>query len=171
LHSRLDRLEARNRLLAVALLVILGLCALAFGCAASSPVQDVVRAKAFEVVDANGKLTAKLGTLPDGSAGLVLHDASGERRALLSTDTDSAPGLYLYDASGNRRALLTTRSDGSPGLYLWDDIGNVRTVLGTFADGSSGLALCEASGIIRAMLCTTELVLWDASGREMFSAP
>jgi len=150
LQSRLDRLETRNRLLAVALLALVGLTGLLLilSAAGSPAVPDVVRAKSFEVIG-----------------------ASGERRALLSTDADGAPGLYLYDASGNRRALLTTRSDGSPGLYLWDDIGNVRTVLGTFADGSSGLALCDASGIIRAMLCTTELVLWDASGREMFSAP
>jgi len=58
MQSRLDRLEAKNRLLAVALLGLLGLCALAFGCAAaSSPVQEVVRAKAFVVVDASGRVS------------------------------------------------------------------------------------------------------------------
>jgi len=59
LHSRLDRLEAKNRLLAVALLGLLGLCALflILSAAAPAPVQDVVRAKAFQVVDASGRVS------------------------------------------------------------------------------------------------------------------
>ena len=127
LQSRLDRLEARNRLLACALLTLAGLISLFLILSAVAPtaVSDVVRARSFEVVDASGEVRAKLGIHPDGSPTLRLCDTSGEIRAELCTRADGATWLSLLDANAQTRAALGTDADGSPGLWLHDASGNV----------------------------------------------
>jgi hypothetical protein len=86
-------------------------------------VQEVVRAKRFEVVDDQGRSRALLSVLPDGSPGLTLYDGAGKQRAGLGLLPDGTPRLALHDAAGKQRAGLTVLPDGSPGLALFDAAG------------------------------------------------
>ncbi len=94
LQKRLDRLEAKNRLLSWALLGLLVIGALTFilSAAAPSDVQDVVRAKSFEVIDVDGGKRAGISTLSDGSTGLSFYDASGNERIALGVLSDGRRG-------------------------------------------------------------------------------
>ncbi len=107
---------------------------------------EVVKAKAFEVVDASGKTRAALTLAPNGSAGLGLDDASGNQRAMLILNPDGSPMLSLADASGKVRVGLGLKADGSLALVLADASGKVRAGLGLSTDGSPGLDLLDASG-------------------------
>lgn len=47
---------------------------------------DTVRAVAFEVVDEEGRVRARVGTAPDGGVSLDLADADGLVRATLTVE-------------------------------------------------------------------------------------
>jgi hypothetical protein len=92
---------------------------------AGGAVQEVVRAKRFEVVDDQGKRRAALGLTADGSPAFWLYDATGKTRVELHVLPDGSTDLLLYDAAGERRAWLGLTPDGSPYLWLRDTAGKV----------------------------------------------
>lgn len=111
LEARVARLEGRNRLLTVALLLVLG------GAVAWRPqTRDVVRAQRVEVVDAQGRVRA---TLEAREAGPVLHllDASGVARASLADDVEGT-ALYLRDGEGTTRVGVAQFAHGGGGFAL-----------------------------------------------------
>ena len=67
---------------------------------AGGAVQDVVRAKKFQVVDDQGKKRAALGLSDDGGPALLLYDADGKKRAGLFLASDGSPSLSLYRKGG-----------------------------------------------------------------------
>jgi hypothetical protein len=97
---------------------------------APRPVPAEVRAQAFVLVDASGKLIARLGDTPEGPAlvlrnnrgvdilglgfwhggvGLGLNSGPGTARANLGVSLDGQnAGLEIIDRKGNRTVLLST---------------------------------------------------------------
>ena len=73
--------------------------------AAEPPVEPVVRANHFMLVDENGKERASLVPDDDGSVYLVMFDREGKSRVNLSL-TGAGPSLALYDPSGQARAVV-----------------------------------------------------------------
>ena len=87
---------------AVVLAVVVVLAAVAAAYAAGQatvPVQEVVRAQRFELVDGTGKVRAMLAVASDGRAGLMLADEKGKARAVLTLDSEGSPNLFLSDKS------------------------------------------------------------------------
>jgi hypothetical protein len=156
LQKRLDKLEAKNRLLLWALIALLIISALLrFIPTAPSPeVQQVIKALAFEVVDVNGKKRAVLGIEADGCrTALTLYDANEKSKAKLQTYTgadDFTPidntSLTLSDAYGKDRVVLAEISS-CQGLQLNDTSGELRASLGSLIDGSMELKLYDARGV------------------------
>ena len=91
-------------------------------------VQDVVTAKRFELVDANGKERGSFFLRDDGSPFLVLKDTEGKKRGSFSL-VNGQPSLSLSDADGKHRGLLSLGKDGSPHLSLTDADGNALAAL------------------------------------------
>jgi len=91
---------------AVCLVVIVAAVVYAAGKAKAVPVQEVVRAKRFELVDAEGRVRGAL--------------------ELVGVE----PRLVLYDEKSRQRAKLLLGPDGSPTLVLRDEKGNLRVILG-----------------------------------------
>lgn len=127
LEGNIGRLKASNRLLSWALLGLLAMGAFLFilSAAAQPEVQDVVRAKAFEVVGVDGKNLAKLGQLDNHRSGLVLYDASGKVRTGLYTEGDGNPWLTLYGSNTAPMCVLCIGPDGLPILSLSDVSGSL----------------------------------------------
>ena len=96
---------------------------------AGAPVQDVVKAKRFDLVDDAGKPRASLGVMPGGAQGLLLFDDGGKPRASLGVSPDGSPSLFLFDSATKGRLLLalTPDAEGSPGLWLYDLASTERT--------------------------------------------
>jgi len=120
---------------AVCLVVTAAAIAYAAG-QATAPVQEVVRAQKFELVDEAGKMRAALAMLPSG-AGLGLYDNDGKLRADLLLLSDGGPRLRLLDKEEKPRAGLMLLADGSPALVLYDKDGKARAGLLVSADGSA----------------------------------
>ena len=100
LHTRLDRLEAslRRTRATLTVVVLAALLALAGGALLATASSDTITARAFHLVDGQGKLRALLAVTPDGP-GLALVDEQGELRAGLAV-IRGGEGLNLWNAAG-----------------------------------------------------------------------
>ncbi len=152
-------------------------------------VPPVVRAQAFELVNAEGQTRAVLGTLDDLPL-LGFADASGVQRAALLLDADGSPGLFLRDREAQVRAgfyvegdvpvlELLHATDGNRIEARVDDVGahvtlhdrddTIRAGLSMRESGEPALSLQDASGAIRLSAAvgddgTPTLSLQDAGG-------
>ena len=61
----------------------------------------VVRARAFELVDADGRRVALLGMSEEGTTALAFWDSEDRLRASLGVLPDGQPLCVLHDESGN----------------------------------------------------------------------
>jgi hypothetical protein len=82
--------------------------------------EGVVKAQAFVVEDADGRIRAELGLTKDGPR-LRLLDGNGTPRIGLALP-EIGPGLALLDANGVNRAWVVAHS-GGPILALFDENG------------------------------------------------
>ena len=120
----------------------------AAGPARTAPVQEVVRAKRFEVVDGKGRVRIELSMGADGRLpGLRIRDAEDKPRAALGLALDGLSSLILCDKAGKPRAALSVPPDGSPLLVLADEKGKTRAALSLNSEGCSGLSLWGTSGV------------------------
>ena len=88
---------------------------------AGAEVQDVVKAKRFELVDSSGRNRAVLG-FPETDEteyrpGLFVKDENGVVRSELSVADSICANLFLFDENHTSRVILTTVGD-SPFLGL-----------------------------------------------------
>jgi len=159
----------------VCLVVTVAAVAYAAGQAKAVPVAEVVRARRFELVDAdgkeravlriaaegtpmlvlwdnNGKVSAGLGLGPDGSPNLALVDANGKGSVLLSSSS-----LVLFDGNRRYRVTLGLTSNNAPSLSFWGEKGEARAVLSLNPDSGPSLELYDEKGKSRAALGATDL--------------
>ena len=119
--------------------------------------QDVVRARAFEVVDEDGHLAAKVSSNANGGvlqlfrpgeegeptafafigchwrggAEIVLSDPDGESKARLFLSVDGepkSPSVSAYGTNGTPRFKLGSLTDEQPVITVWDLAGQTRFV-------------------------------------------
>ena len=166
LAERVGRLESENRrfkrqnrrLRAAAILLVA-----AFGAAfwlGQAAVPKVIEAQRFVLRDAHGKELAVLGV----SKGLGYRDYADPRLA------PEGPTLALYDSNGKRRVAVGL-TENEQGIALYGAAGDIRAylspdVLGVFAEAGRG-----GSSLISVFGEKPQLVLRDAEGKELFSAP
>jgi hypothetical protein len=151
----------------VALCVVVTVAAVAYaaGKAKAVPVAEVVRARRFEVVDAAGKVRAKLETTPEGESELWLGCAGPyqsihlvllpDNLPLVSLSgpegtggimldlTEESPRVTLWHKDGKASASLAVSSNGCPALTLTDSSAKPRAQLGLSADGSPAVQLFD----------------------------
>ncbi|HSD10625.1 MAG TPA: hypothetical protein VLF14_06560, partial [Candidatus Binatia bacterium] len=94
LEARLRTLEARNRWLGWAVVVLLVGAAIQVtaGHASSTSTPRVIEAEQFVVRDSSGRHLALLAADANGNAGLAFNDASGKTRAALGLKSDGISG-------------------------------------------------------------------------------
>ncbi len=133
-------------ILVVALCVVVTVAAVAYAAGkATGEVPEVIRAKRFELVDADGRVRAALG-LGRGQPVLAFADTGGKARVLLALSDDGTPGLGLADGDGEVRAVLRVRGDGSPSLELREEHEQTRATLEVSGDGDAMLRLFDKDG-------------------------
>lgn len=107
-------------------------------------VHEVIAAKRFVLLDADGKIRAQLGVLADGGAGLAVYDSDRSPRACLTVGGDGRVSFDLYD-----KADRPPEAVGVGGELRFADQGmKVRARLDLDADGSVALILLGADGKI-----------------------
>lgn len=93
---------------------------------AQPAVSPVLRARAIEMVDENGKVRAQLNVEPTGEAAFRLRDAKGTIRAKFSGGEDGA-GLSLMDDRTEATVQIRANKDGG-GITLFSRDGQKREV-------------------------------------------
>lgn len=131
------RLQQQNRLLLVCAVVLAVFLLLG---AARSP--TIVRANAFELTDASGRVRAEL-AIRDGAAGLFVMDDGGGERVRLWHGAD-ATGLYIVDDTGTTRIGVAQFAHGGGGVALHGPGSAGAAVLYLKGDGS--LRFFDADG-------------------------
>jgi len=113
---------------------------------AQNGVAEVIKAKAFQVVDDDGNLRATLGLDSEGTSHLEFYDAQGGLHAFLILHPSGYVGFGLHDAQGEQRLGFGVNRDGSPQLILYNTRGEPSAVLIAPSDGSAYMALSDAKG-------------------------
>jgi hypothetical protein len=157
--------RAKWAILVAAVCLVVTVAAVAYAAGqAKTATPKVVRAQKFEVVDAQGRVRATLGLLPDGSPSLELTDEQGKTRAQLSLYSDGSPYLGLQDAKLKTRAELSLDSGGRPSLALSDEQGKTRATMGTTSPETTHTGATEQNAEF-------SLVLFDKQGKVLWQAP
>jgi len=146
------------------------------GDASPGPVQDNVRARRFELVDARGNVRAVLGTQSDnGAPGFLVSDSAGRPRIALHVSPEDAPAFDLLDASGAPRVHVALDAEGAPLVTLFGPPERPsQALLGVGSDGSAHLRLVQPDGRTRLFFSlqpdgTPYLALMDTEGRPKLS--
>jgi len=149
------------------------------------PVQEVVRARRFEVVGAKGNAVAVLDEGGLGNGALILTGKNSAAAlspgGVMLTDgvSDSmcfiAPSMVKLQKGRQYRASLETAKDGSPSLTLQDEKGVERVSLSLSPDGGAVLVLFDEKRKGGALLSVdndgSSLGLYDKESHPIWVAP
>lgn len=146
LVDRVRRLERWNMSLGAGLVACAGLVLVGAGGSNMEPEADLIRARAIEIVDAQGRVRTRLGHDEDNSHGLFLVDDQGRTRAALIHD-DSQTALFLLDEAGSPRVGTAHFAHGGSGYALHGAEGKGATVL-YMKDGLGSLTFYGEDGAV-----------------------
>jgi hypothetical protein len=110
---------------------------------------DEVRARAFVLVDRDGKPRMDLRVARNDSTHLVLLDREGLPRMSLNILTQGGADIVIRDQQSLPRVALSVVPDGRPGLSMYDAEGTARVSLGLLPDGQTRLVLYDQGGRLR----------------------
>jgi hypothetical protein len=136
--------------IAVVLLAVVGL----MGAIGRQDVEglDEIRARAFVLVDKEGRPRMDLRVARNDSTHLVLMDREGLPRLSLNILSQGGTDVVLRDQQGQPRAALSVVPDGRPGLSLYDSTGTTRASLGIFPEDKAMLVLYDMRGQVRGFM-------------------
>jgi len=158
IEERLEKIEKKVKRNNLILLAVVLLAVLAMTVGANSH-KKVIEASAFNLIDENGKIRARLCMLKEGPV-LRLYDEYENPRAAMGVAKEG-PVLSLADEKGEVRAGLNASKRG-PALGLYDENGKIRAILGrnkvTTPDGKV-ISYPESSLL---MFDPNERVIWVA---------
>jgi hypothetical protein len=110
---------------------------------------EELRARAFVLLDRDGKPRMDLRVAGNDSTHLVLLDREGQPQLSLNILPQGGADLVIRDRQGQPRAALSVVADGRPGLSFYDAPGPTRVSLGVFPDGQTRLVLNDQGGHLR----------------------
>ena len=147
-EKRIGHLETKCKRLTLALsgMMVMAM-AMLFIAAKPNADEDTIQARKLEIVDENGKVRIRLGTA-DAGYGLVVYDAQGQFRATL---TDAPLGAVSQLKKDGGSIKLMAMKNGC-GITMRDRDGKPRAIILQQKEGS-------------------KIILKDAEGKDLFSAP
>ena len=147
-EQRIGHLETKCKRLTLAFsgMMVMAM-AMLFIAAKPNADEDTIQARKLEIVDENGKVRIRLGTA-DAGYGLVVYDAQGQFRATL---TDAPLGAVSQLKKDGGSIKLMAMKNGC-GITMRDRDGKPRAIILQQKEGS-------------------KIILKDAEGKDLFSAP
>ena len=147
-EQRIGHLETKCKRLTLALSGMMVMAvAMLFIAAKPNADEDTIQARKLEIVDENGKVRIRLVTA-DAGYGLVVYDAQGQFRATL---TDAPLGAVSQLKKDGGSIKLMAMKNGC-GITMRDRDGKPRAIILQQKEGS-------------------KIILKDAEGKDLFSAP
>lgn len=135
------------------------------------PVEEVVRAERFELVDKTGQLRGGMITSEDGTASIALSDRNGRPMIIAGVEKDGRNATFsISDDSGRERIVLKMSEDGIPLAILRGNDGKNRLRVSLSGTGSPQILLGDKEEKERLILVVDEedkpaLILLDKDGK------
>jgi hypothetical protein len=137
----------------------------------SEEVNDVIRAKRFELVNDEGQVRAVLAARPEGNVGLWFVGASSTTiRASLGISSDDVALLNLFDEQQRLRANVVVDASGAHSIMsLRDEVGRAIVQLSHTKDHGAGVIVSNQWGHRRVAVQVNEgghpsLLFFDEDG-------
>ena len=152
LERQSERLNARDRVFGVGLLVALVLSAIAIFnpqllTANGGEVElRAVSAERFLLRDPDGVIRGRWGVDEEGNSRFTVLDRQGRTRLSLSVLSGGSPGMSFSNANGQTRAALALLPDESTSLVFADAAGIPRTILGLSRADAAHILFADAGG-------------------------
>ncbi len=130
--------------------------------------QKVIEAQEFRLVDASGKLRARLAVddlIGSRTTGLEMFGENGEKNVILRTGDYGMASLALANEGGATAELTVNRRDSR--LQLSRSIRNPQLRLGLSQKGLPSLTLFDQNNNLRSILGSTELIVDGAASTEL----
>ena len=108
-------------------------------------VQEVVRAKRFELVDDDGAVRGRM-EMNGGEPTLSLLNSDGLVAWSVEVSSSGMPRLYFNDENDNLRLIANLEHDGCPALEMLGEDENVRLSVGEDIDGVLRLVMNDQNG-------------------------
>ena len=165
LIQRIEQLERRVRILAVAFVVVLaGLAAVSLR--AQPGVSENLRVRQITVVDQKGVERVRIGApLPDPRkegrrvprqgvvSGILIHDADGDERGGYVVSDTGGGAMLTLDAKGGQQTIFVANREGGANLSVWsganrnDNYVSIRAVPRPMIEiVEGGKRICAAGG-------------------------
>ena len=109
---------------------------------------QLVTAREFQLLAADGTVRAQLGANEGGDARLVFRNGEGKRQLTAGMDDEGRPLVMLHDGQGTHRAQLGVNDEGVPLVILFDGNGVNRVQMSIYEDGPGAL-FSDAEGETR----------------------
>ena len=156
IEERIERLERTNRRyrLMFTLLGVVAICAVGISATQDDGIPDVIQAKAFEVVDDEGKRLAKLYD-NQGNGILETFNDKGRQIVMLGVSVNRAGFVSIFNDKGKQLVRLGTR-EGYGGIITYNGKGNTIVELGSVLDGKSTITVSDDKGKRMIMLASDE---------------
>ncbi len=176
-EERLDQLERQNRSLRRAMtgMTILILSLAILGASSPGNVPDVVEARAFHVVDGEGKVFAKL----EGSTGeetgvvgsLVTLNKEGRRLVQITSNTYGAGMVVTLDGDGHELVQVAATAEGKGAITTRDGKGQDLVQLGSTRSGAGTVTTLNSDGKDLAVMTASKtgegmIAVYDPTGRK-----
>ena len=140
-----------------------------------------VRARAFEVVDEDGRTRAVLMALADGNVVLALYGKEGgtdekQAQASLTVTPQGLAALGILGPDGNKGVMVGHTEEGFPGLWVHDESRQTVALLGILDQGNPGLVLWDGNNTERVLVQVpppgqATLAVRDENGNAVWAAP
>lgn len=123
IEQRISKLEKSLRMyrLFFGTSVILLIAAALMSSGKKNDVPDLVKAKAFQVVDDNGKVLLLLNK-EKGNGQMATYSSSGERLVRLFTSDGGAGAINTFDANGTLNFKVTRTTEGGGYMALYNSV-------------------------------------------------
>ena len=133
-------------------------------------VPEKITAKAFEVVDDNGKVLVNLSTY-NGNGAITTFNKDGSYLVDIVSNTSGFANVNLYDGKGKPTMQLYNVKGGGGALAIKNKEGNDAVMLSLMTSGSGHLSLNNSSGASLLWLGETserngDLKLYNKNGRQ-----
>jgi hypothetical protein len=136
----------------------------------NNQVPEKITAKAFEVVDANGKVLVSLSSY-NGNGSVTTYDKNGNYLVDILSNTSGFGNINLYDGKGKTTMQLYNVKGGGGALAIKNKDGKDAVMLSLMTSGSGHISMNNAVGNPLIWLGETleknaDLKMYNNSGRQ-----
>lgn len=101
--------------------------------------KPAIEVRELRIVNAEGKVVAEMGTIPEAPGSLIFRDSSGVIRCGIGFASDGSSGIELFNEKAVSTCGFGINAAGDTGFLFRNNNGNACLSIGVASSGVSGL--------------------------------